>query len=180
MDGGAWWATVHGVTKSQTRLSDFTFTFHFHALQKETATHSSVLARRIPGTGEPGGLPSMGSHRVRHDWSDLAAVAQHLLAVDIIGLPTQSSLLPAWLKKPQFSSGWPHGQPQAMGLNQRQHRFPFPDSLAARVSMWDSCWQQDLQGSLLRGFWESFWFFDKRKQALPQGSWGQPFPLPPT
>ncbi len=58
---------VHGVAKSQTRLSDFTFTFHFHALEKEMATHSSVLAWRIPGTGEPGGLPSMGSHRVGHD-----------------------------------------------------------------------------------------------------------------
>ena len=75
VDGGAWWAAVHGVPKSQTRLSDFTFTFHFHALEKEMATHSSVLAWRILGTGEPGGLPSMGSHRVRHDWSDLAAVA---------------------------------------------------------------------------------------------------------
>ena len=60
---------------SQTRLSDFTFTFHFHALEKEMAAHSSVLAWRIPGTGEPGGLPSMGSHRVGHDWSDLAAAA---------------------------------------------------------------------------------------------------------
>ena len=67
MDGGAWWAAVHGVAKSQTRLSDFTFTFYFHALEEEMATHSSVLAWRIPGTGEPGGLPSMGSHRVRHD-----------------------------------------------------------------------------------------------------------------
>ena len=66
-DGGAWWATVHGVVKSQTRLSDFTFTFHFHALEEEMAPHSSVLAWKIPGTGEPGGLPSMGSHRVRHD-----------------------------------------------------------------------------------------------------------------
>ena len=72
MDGGAWWATVHGVSRSQTRLSDLTFTFHFHSLEKEMATHSSVLAWRIPGTAEPGGLPSMGSHRVRHDWSDLA------------------------------------------------------------------------------------------------------------
>ena len=67
MDGGAWWAAVHGVTKSRTRLSDFTFTFHFHALEKEMAPHSSVLAWRIPGTEEPGGLPSMGSHRVGHD-----------------------------------------------------------------------------------------------------------------
>ena len=66
MDGGAWWAAVHGIAKSQTRLSDFTFTFHFHALEKEMATHSSVLAWRIPGTGEPGGLPG-GSHRVGHD-----------------------------------------------------------------------------------------------------------------
>ena len=67
MDGGAWWAAVHGVTKSQTRLSDFTFTFHFHALEKEMAIHSSVLAWRIPGMGEPGGLPSMGLHKVGHD-----------------------------------------------------------------------------------------------------------------
>ena len=67
MDGGAWWAAVHGVAKSRTQLSDFTFTFHFHALEKEMATHSSVLAWGIPGTGEPGGLLSMGSHRVGHD-----------------------------------------------------------------------------------------------------------------
>ena len=79
MDGGAWWAAVHGVAKSWARLSDFTFTFHFHALEKEMATHSRVLAWRIPGTGEPGGLSSMGSHWVGHDWSDLAA------AVFIIG-----------------------------------------------------------------------------------------------
>ena len=71
MDGGAWWAAVHGVPKSQTRLTlslfDFTFTFHFHALEKEMATHSSVLAWRIPGMGEPGELPSMWSHRVGHN-----------------------------------------------------------------------------------------------------------------
>ena len=68
MDGGAWWAAIHGVTKSRrTRLSDFPFTFDFHPLEKEMATHSSVLAWRIPGMGEPGGLPSMGSHRVGHD-----------------------------------------------------------------------------------------------------------------
>ena len=77
MDGGAWnWKTaVHGVAEGWTQLSDFTFTFHFHALEKEMATYSSVLAWRIPGTGEPGGLLSMGSHRVGQDWSDLAAAA---------------------------------------------------------------------------------------------------------
>ena len=67
MDGGAWWAAVHGVARSRTQLSDFTFTFHFHAWEKEMAPHSSVLAWRIPGMGEPGGLPSMGSHRAGHD-----------------------------------------------------------------------------------------------------------------
>ena len=67
MDGGAWWAAVHRVTKSWTRLSDFPFTFHCHALEKEMTTHSSVLAWRIPGMEEPGGLPSMGWHRVGHD-----------------------------------------------------------------------------------------------------------------
>jgi len=75
MGRGTRWAAVHGVAMSQTGLSDVTFTFHFHALEKEMATHSSVLACRIPGTGEPGGLPSMGLHRVRHDWSNLAVAA---------------------------------------------------------------------------------------------------------
>ena len=74
MEGGAWWAAVHGVAKSGTRLSDFPFSFHFHALEKEMATHSSVLAWRIPGVGEPGGLPSMGSHRVGQDLAAAAAV----------------------------------------------------------------------------------------------------------
>ena len=72
MDGEAWKAAVHGVAEGQTWLSNFTFTFHFHSLEKKMATHSSVLAWRISGTGEPGGLPSMGSHRVRHNWSDSA------------------------------------------------------------------------------------------------------------
>ena len=67
MDGGAWWAAVHGVAKGRARLRDFTFTFHFHALEKAMATHSSTLAWSIPGTEEPSGLPSMGSHRVGHD-----------------------------------------------------------------------------------------------------------------
>ena len=84
MDGGAWWATVHGVAKSRTRLSDFTFTFHFPALEKEMATHSSVLAWRIPGMGEPRGLLSMGSHRVGHDWSNLAAAGKMIIR---LGLP---------------------------------------------------------------------------------------------
>ena len=85
MDRGAWKAAVHGVAEGQTWLSDFTFTFHFHALEKEMATHSSVLAWRIPGTAEPGGLPSMGSHRVGHDWRDLAAAAAAQAGIKIAG-----------------------------------------------------------------------------------------------
>ena len=81
MDRGAWWAAVHGVAKSQTRLSDFIFTFHFHALEKEMATHSSVLAWRIPGSGEPGGLPSMGLHsqtRLKRLSSKLIYIHTHI------------------------------------------------------------------------------------------------------
>ena len=78
-DGGASQAAVHGVVESRTQLRDFAFTFHFHALEREMATHSSVLAWRIPGTGEPGGLPSMGSRRVGHDRSDLAAAGEIIL-----------------------------------------------------------------------------------------------------
>ena len=85
MGGGAWWAAVHGVTRSQTRLSNFIFTFHFYALEKEMATHSSVLAWRIPGTAEPGGLASLGLHRVRHNWSNLAAVAAAAMMLGGIG-----------------------------------------------------------------------------------------------
>ena len=91
MDRWAWSAAVHGVTKSQTRLNNFTFTFHLYALEKEMATHSSVLAWRIPGTVEPGGLPSMGSQRVRYNWSDLAASAaaalrfRYLIVVQKLG-----------------------------------------------------------------------------------------------
>ena len=79
IDGGAWKAAVHGVTEGRTWLNDFIFTSHFHALEKEMATHSSVLAWRIPGMGEPGGLSSMGSHRVGHDWSELAVAVVPLL-----------------------------------------------------------------------------------------------------
>jgi len=76
MDGGVWKATVHGVAEGRAQWSNFTFTFHFHALEKEMAIHSNVLAWRIPGMGEPGGLPSMGLHRVGQDWSDLAAAEE--------------------------------------------------------------------------------------------------------
>ena len=93
MDGGIWWAAVYGVTRSQTRLSDFTLTFHFHALEKEMATHSSVLAWRIPGTGEPGGLRSMGSHRVRHDWSDLAVAVAALLKPQVMERATLDQMI---------------------------------------------------------------------------------------
>ena len=86
MGGGAWWAAVHGVAKSWTQLSGFTFTFHFCTLGKEMATHSSVPAWRIPGTGEPGGLPSMGSHRIGHNWSDLAAAAAAGMACFLVVL----------------------------------------------------------------------------------------------
>ena len=85
---------THGVARNQTRLSDFTFTFHFHALEKEMATHSSVLAWRIPGTGEPGGLPSVGSHRVEHDWSDLAAAAAAAFSHRI--LQGRESVVSSW------------------------------------------------------------------------------------
>ena len=97
MDGGAWKAAVQGVAKSRTRPRDFTFTFHFCALEREMATHSSVPAWRIPGTGEPGGLPSMGSHRVGRDWSDVAAAAvlQNLLSVCLFDLFV-SLLSPLW------------------------------------------------------------------------------------
>ena len=84
MDGRAWWAAVHGVATSQTQLSYFTLTFHFHALEKEMATHSSILAWRIPETGEPGELPSMESHRVRHNWSNLAVAAVKTIVFPVV------------------------------------------------------------------------------------------------
>ena len=89
--GGAWWAAVHGVAKSRIWLSDFTFTVHFHASEKEMATHSSVLAWRIPGKGEPGGLPSLGSHKVGHDWND-AAVAAAAAGRELYAETAQSAL----------------------------------------------------------------------------------------
>ena len=105
MDGGAWWAVVHGVTKSRTSLSNFTFPFHFHTLEKEMATHSSVLAWRTAGTGKPGGLPSMGSHRVGHDWGDLAAAAVCICKSQavIIALPHYKTAFRRWALGPQTS-----------------------------------------------------------------------------
>ena len=97
MDGGAWWAVVHGVAKNWTRLSDFTFSFHFHALEKEMATHSSVLAWRIPQTGEAGGLPSMGSQsrtRLNRHSSSVAVILG--VTSSHWSLPKMSSTLPWW------------------------------------------------------------------------------------
>ena len=105
MDGGAWWAAVHGVARSLTRLSEFTYTFHFHALEKEMATHSSVLAWRIPATGEPGGLLSLGSYRVGHGWSDLAAAAANIRKA-----PHHRKLFKCWAlrvtRKMKFGKGY--------------------------------------------------------------------------
>ena len=121
MDRGAWWTVVHGVTKSRTQLSDFTFTFHFHALEKELATHSTILAWRIPGTGEPGGLPAVGSHRVGHNWSDLAAAATyHWLSGKESACQCRRHKFDPWVRKipwrrkwqltPVFFPGKSHGQ----------------------------------------------------------------------
>ena len=106
MDGGSWWATVHGVAKSWTRLSDFTFTFHFHALEKEMAIHFSVLAWRIPGMGEPGRLPSMGSHRVGHNWSDLAAAAIVKYTMDLVASRLVFPLQYSCLENPMDGGAW--------------------------------------------------------------------------
>ena len=99
MDGGAWEAAVHGIEKSQIWLSDFTFTFHFYALEKEMATHSSVVAWRIPGTEEPGGLLSMGSHRVGHDCRELVAAAGEKKIWSSSFKLLQSSLFPLYLNE---------------------------------------------------------------------------------
>ena len=125
MDGGAWWGAVHGITKSQTWLSDLPFTFHFHALEKEMATHSSVLAWRIPGTGEPGGLLSMGSHRVGHNWSNLAAAAFSCIAFVLVPKLLLTCFDTPWTVAHQasLSVGFPM-QEYWSGLP-----FPFPRDL---------------------------------------------------
>jgi len=136
MDRGAWWASVHGVAKSRTQLSDFPFTFHFHALEKEMATHSSVLAWRIPGTGEPGGLPSLGLHRVGHDSSNLVAAARSFSGFPggasgkepacqcrrhkIHGFNYWVRKIPwrtAWQPTPVFLPGESHGQRSLVGYS---------------------------------------------------------------
>ena len=127
MGGGTWWATVHGIKKSRTRLSDFTFTFHFHALEKEMATHSSVLAWRIPGMGEPGGLLSMGSHRVGHNWSNLAVAAMIYEKTGSLSIsPTwkvNSSLLVVVFPEPHNPSHGRHGYQHKEGGCEVSHEW---------------------------------------------------------
>ena len=161
MDGGAWWAVVHGVTKSRTWLSDFPFTFHFPALEKEMATHSSVLAWRIPGTGEPGGLLSMGSHRVRHDWRDLAppAAAAYPSPGDLpdLGMELRSPALQADSLPIEL---W--GKPKNTGVG------------SLSLLQWSS-WPRNQTGvsCIAGGFFTNwaireapgFWWFDKNKQG---------------
>ena len=128
MDGGAWWAAVHGVAKSRTQLSDFTFTFHFHALEKEMATHSSVPAWRIPGMGEPGGLPSMGLHRVGHDWSDLAAATTQ----------KEHSLVHVWLRKSHILAV-PHSlSNNSSGHSERSVKFMNQYIQSTHKNLWGS------------------------------------------
>ena len=125
MDGGTWWAAVPGVATSRTRLRDFTFTFHFHALEKEMATDSSVLAWRVPGMGEPGGLPSMGSHRVGHDWSDLAAAAA---ASGCSGFPGGSAVknMPAMWETQVGSLGWEDPLEEGMATHSKYSCLEYP------------------------------------------------------
>jgi len=123
MDGGVWKAAVHEVARSQTQLSDFTFTFHFHALEKEMTTHSSVLAWRIPGTGEPGGLLSVGSQRVGQDWSDLAAAADFPVLHCLLVL-AQTHV--HWISDAiQPSHPLPPRSPLALNLSQHQGLLPW-------------------------------------------------------
>ena len=131
MDGGARWAAVHGVAKSRTRLSNFSFTFHFHALEKEMATHSSVLAWRIPGTGEPGGLPSMGPHRVSHDWSNLAAggSAGKESACNV----GDRSSIPGLGRSPEESNGYPL---QYSGLENSMDRGAWQAAVQGIAKSW--------------------------------------------
>ena len=120
MDGGVWLAAVHGVAKSRTWLSDFTFTFHFHTLEKEMATHSSVIAWRIPGTGESGGLLSMGLHRVGHDWSDSAAYFIYPVVAQTV------KCLPAVRETQVRSLGWEDPLEKEMPTHSRTLAWKIP------------------------------------------------------
>ena len=134
MDRGAWKAAVHGVAEGWTWLDDLTFTFHFHALEKEMATHSSVLAWRILGTGEPGGLPSMGSHRVGHDWSDLAAA--HKLRASLVAQTVKNppTIRETWV----WSLGWEDPLEEGMATHS--------SILAWRIPMSRGAWQATVNG----------------------------------
>ena len=142
MDGGAWWAADHGVAKNGTRLSDFTFTFHIHALEKEMATHSSVLAWRIPGTGEPGGLPSMGLHRVGHDWSDLAAAATaYTYERDTKGRDIQRGGGDVIM---EVRLGWCSHKPRKAWSHQKLEEAG-RDSPLEPPERWQACWHVDFR-----------------------------------
>ena len=150
MDGGAWWAAFHGVSKSQIRLSDFTFTFHFHALEKEMATHSSVLAWRIPGTGKPGELLSMGLHRVRHDWSDLAAAAAAAGSSHVC----ESISQPRWILAKR-----PTGRLTSLTM-----RWCCPLSLDLHEAFLHTCSQEDLDFENEKYV---FFYFSSRQGSVP-------------
>ena len=130
MHRGAWWAAVHGVAKSRTWVSNFSFTFHFHALEKEMATHSSVLAWSIPGTAEPGGLPPMGSYGVGHNWSDLAAAAAFLKRVDITSYGK-------WKLRALIGAGC--GSQPLFGTERHTERFPRSEQGAVEARLSPRC-----------------------------------------
>ena len=148
MDGGAWWAAVHA--KSQTRLSDLTFTFHFHALEKEMATHSSVLAWRIPGTGEPGGLLFLGLHRVGHDWSDLATVSHHYTLAD----KTTHIYSLTVLGRPEV---WNQGVGRAAPLTEASGEIPPPCLFQPLPHVTPPCFLRPTHTSALRSSYRPLW-----------------------
>ena len=159
MDEGAWWAAVHGVAKSRTWLSDSTFTFHFHALEKEMATHSSVLAWRIPGMEEPGGLLSMGLQRVGHDWGDLAACSNS--SVQFSRSVMSDSLRPSELQHARPPC--PSPIPGVYSNLRRSSQWWHPASSSSVVPF--SSYPQSLPGSessselALRMKWPKYWSF---------------------
>ena len=136
---------VHGVAKSQIRLSNFTFTFYFHALEEEMATHSSVLSWRIPWTEEPGGLPSMGSHRVGHDWSDLAAAAKSLLMK--VKEKTEKAVLKLNIQKTKIMASGPITSWQIDGETVKSVRLYF---LGSKITADGDC-SHEIKRRLLLG-----------------------------